>query len=109
MRFLIDAQLPLGLVGLFRKAGHEAAHVADVGLLTASDDEIRRYAIKSRIVVVTKDEDFAVMRRFATNAPQVIWIRIGNTTNDALKERLQSRLAEIVAALADGEEVVEVR
>lgn len=109
MHFLIDAQLPVGLVNLFREAGHEAIHVVDAGLLTARDGEIRTYAAKAGMVVVTKDEDFAVMRRFSANAPRVIWVRTGNTTNRALKARLQPLMAEILTALADGEAIVEVR
>ena len=43
-----------------RPFGHEAEHVADRGMASASDDTIRRYAERAGAVIVTKDEDFAV-------------------------------------------------
>jgi predicted nuclease of predicted toxin-antitoxin system len=38
--FLIDAQLPPLLAEALRNAGCEAVHVADLGLLTATDRQI---------------------------------------------------------------------
>jgi predicted nuclease of predicted toxin-antitoxin system len=109
VRFLIDAQLPPGLAGLFRNAGHEATHAADMGLLTASDREIARSALRSGAVVVTKDADFVALRHLIAPAPRVLWIRLGNTTNVALRRRLRPRLGEILDALESGEDLVEVR
>jgi len=109
VRFLIDAQLPVRLVDVFRGAGHSAVHVADVGLLLATDAEIRRYAERKGMIVVTKDEDFAVARQLAGKGPAVLWIRLGNTTNRALVARLEPLLAQILSALEDGETVVEIR
>ena len=109
MRFLIDAQLPPGLVSIFIQAGHEAVHVTDVGLLTKDDVKIGAYAAKAGMIVVTKDEDFATMRRLSASAPKVIWVRIGNATNRALRMRIQPLMAEILAALAAGEQIIEVR
>lgn len=108
-RFLIDAQLPPGLVGLFARSGHEAVHVVDVGLHTADDAKISAFARKAGMIIVTKDEDFAIMRRLSPAAPRVIWIRVGNATNRALWERLQPVMDEIFAAVDDGEGVIEVR
>lgn len=36
-RFMIDAQLPPALAEAFRRSGFEAVHVADLGLLSATD------------------------------------------------------------------------
>lgn len=109
MRFLIDAQLPPGLASIFIQAGHEAVHVTEVELLTEDDVKIGAYAAKAGMIVVTKDEDFATMRRLSARAPKVIWVRIGNATNRALRMRIQPLMAEILAALAAGEEIIEVR
>ena len=109
MRFLIDAQLPPGLADLFKAAGHDAVHVMDVGLLRAGDIKIGAYAVKANMVVVTKDEDFAVMRRPSKGAPKVVWLRLGNTTNRVLRARMGPALVEILAALGAGEDVIEVR
>ncbi|HEY5565917.1 MAG TPA: DUF5615 family PIN-like protein [Gammaproteobacteria bacterium] len=109
MRFLIDAQLPPGLARLFITASQEAVHVTDVGLLTENDVEIGAYAAKAQMIIVTKDEDFVTMRRLSSRAPKVVWVRIGNATSRALTMRMQPLMVEILAALAAGEEVVEVR
>jgi predicted nuclease of predicted toxin-antitoxin system len=109
VHFLIDAQLPVGLIRLFQQAGHEAAHVYEVGLLGARDGEIRAFAARAGMIVVTKDRDFATMRQLSSRAPRVVWIRTGNTTNHALRTRLEPAMDEILAALAEGEAIVEIR
>ena len=109
MRFLIDAQLPPGLVNLFVDAGHEAVHVTDVGLLTEQDTKIGTYAVQEGMIIVTKDEDFAQMRLLPSETPTVLWIRIGNATNRVLATRLQPLLGEALTALASGEKIVEIR
>jgi predicted nuclease of predicted toxin-antitoxin system len=40
--FLVDAQLPPALAEALRGAGLEAIHVADIGLVTATDRQIGR-------------------------------------------------------------------
>jgi predicted nuclease of predicted toxin-antitoxin system len=44
MKFLIDAQLPPGLVRWFEARGFVAAHVFELGLSSASDAEIAALA-----------------------------------------------------------------
>jgi hypothetical protein len=58
VRFLVDAQLPPAPARLLGEHGHVAEHVADVGLGSASDATIWRYAIENDAVIITKDEDF---------------------------------------------------
>jgi len=60
MRFLVDAQLPPGLVQFLEQRGHEAKAVRDVGLREAQDRTIWAFAISGNWVVVTKDEDFVL-------------------------------------------------
>jgi len=83
MRFLLDAQLPPALSRFLADAGHEAAHVADLGMTDASDHAIWRQAADSGAILVTKDGDFVVMRALATIGPTIVWLRIGNTSKGA--------------------------
>ncbi|MEH2114611.1 DUF5615 family PIN-like protein [Nostoc sp.] len=46
--------------------------------------------------------------RFGT-PPQVIWLTCGNTSNDRLKEILNSTLPEALELLQSGEALVEIR
>ncbi len=109
MKFLLDAQLPPHLAKALTRAGHGAKHVYDCGLLTAKDRDIWQFATKEGAAVVTKDSDFAAMRMHAPSGPAVIWLRLGNVSNDAVIKVLLSSLPEIAAAIEAGEGVVEVR
>jgi len=107
MRFIIDAQLPPALVDWLRERGHDAIHVADVGLLGASDEAIGAKAEAEDLILVTKDEDFVLLRhpdRFG-----LLWLRCGNATNRALAAWLDARWLQIEHALVSGERFVEAR
>jgi predicted nuclease of predicted toxin-antitoxin system len=108
LRFLVDAQLPPALVGLFKLLGHEAEHVIEIGLETASDRAIWSYAKGRSAIVVTKDADFQALRVSETEGPAVVWIRIGNTTTPALLKSLSGSWQAIADALERGEQIIEV-
>ncbi len=74
----------------------------------APDSHIWRKAAELDAVLVTKDADFITLRALKGEGPAVVWIRIGNTTRHVLLRRIETSLAEIVAALARGEHVVAV-
>jgi len=96
VRFVVDAQLPPDLARFLASEGHEAEHVGDVGLLAASDGEIWSYALENEAVIVTKDEDFAERASLAAKAPQVVWLRIGNSSKRTLLLWFRNLLPEIV-------------
>lgn len=58
MKFLVGNQLPGALCRLFVSFGCDSVHVMEVGLGSAQDAEIWRYACGNSRIVVTKDEDF---------------------------------------------------
>lgn len=107
MRFMIDAQLPPALAWRLAALGHQAEHVADIGMKAAPDREIWRKAAESGAVIITKDEDFIQIGRGATG-PQVVWLRLGNLTRNALLDRVSSVLPQIVDAIGSGERVIEI-
>lgn len=106
MIFVIDQQLPATLAEWFEQRGHEAIHVRDVGLRDASDTAVWRYALAHDAIVVTKDKDFAT-RREQTHGPTVLWLRIGNATNKALRAHLDAVWPDVLRWLEDGEPIVE--
>lgn len=108
MRFLVDAQLPPTLARRIESLGHIAEHVADRGLATATDDEIRQYAASVSAVIVTKDEDFAIRRLLTQEGPSVVWIRTGNTRRVELLRRMEAEFSTIVSALERGDTLIEV-
>jgi predicted nuclease of predicted toxin-antitoxin system len=108
IRFLIDAQLPPGLALRLTARGFAAEHVNRIGLGNTSDDDIWQYAARTSATLVTKDEDFAALADQEPNGPQVVWIRLGNISNDALWRVIDPLLDEIVHSLNAGERIVEV-
>ena len=58
--------------------------------------------------LITKDEDFIMMRALNATGPAVIWVRLGNTTRRHLLVRFSAMLPAILAALEKGETVIEV-
>lgn len=107
MKFLVDAQLPPALCRWLRDHGHDAVHVSDIGMIAAGDAAIAARAEADDAVLVSKDEDFVVLRlpdRFA-----LLWLRCGNATNRALVAWLEPRWGRIEQLLVSGERLVEVR
>lgn len=109
MRFLVDAQLPPALARFLSERGHDAHHVMDLGMEKAPDRAIWIWAEEHGAAIVTKDEDFAQWIALSDSGPQIVWIRLGNTTRRTLVAALQGSLPAIVQALEQGERLVEVR
>ena len=109
MRFLIDAQLPPAVARLLASHGQEAHAVRDVGLRDASDAEIWTFAAQGDWTVVTKDEDFVDRAMRETTGPQVVWIRIGNSTNRVLLDRLDPLLPDVIREILAGQRIIEVK
>lgn len=108
MRFLIDAQLPPVLCRAFTSAGQDCEHVEQVGLLRAEDTDIWRHATRESSVIVTKDEDFPKLKTLNPAGPQVVWLRVGNCSNQALLAWFTPLLADMMDRLSRGEGLIEV-
>ncbi len=109
MRFLIDAQLPPALADWLRDKGHEAVAVRDIGLRDADDRAIWAKATLDQAVIITKDQDFALLAATAADGPQVLWVRTGNLVNRLLLARFEQAWPEIEAHLSVAATVVELR
>ncbi|MEH2010069.1 DUF5615 family PIN-like protein [Nostoc sp.] len=110
MTIWIDAHLsPAIATWITMTFGITALALRDVGLRDAEDTEIFKAARATGVIFITKDSDFAdLVDRFGT-PPQVIWLTCGNTSNDRLKEILNSTLPEALELLQSGEALVEIR
>lgn len=105
MRLIVDAQLPPALARAMRAQGFDAAHVADLGLLAASDHEIAAAAAGG--AVVTKDRDFVAIS--LASGVRVVWLRLGNSSNARLVTTVMVVMPAAVAALEGGEAIVEIQ
>lgn len=70
---------------------------------------IWRHAETNGFVIVTKDEDFTLRVQATESGPCVVWLRVGNTSNAALRAWFVPRVPQIVALLDQGTRLVEIR
>ena len=113
MKIWIDAQLSPKLADwLDQNYAVTAKSVAELGLASASDQEIFDAARHARSTVMTKDHDFVEMHERLGPPPQVIWITCGNTSNASMQASMQEVFAgtfpDALRLLLRGEPLVEI-
>jgi predicted nuclease of predicted toxin-antitoxin system len=104
VRLLVDANLSPRVARRLGAAGHDAVHVAEVGLLAATDLEIATYAATEQRVIATSDSDFgSILARTGERSPSIVLLR---HHNDATPERhielIETALSAAAAELAEG-------
>jgi predicted nuclease of predicted toxin-antitoxin system len=109
VKFLVDNQLPSALAKLLVSKGHDASHVLDLGLDSATDTEIWNYAEANSCVLITKDEDFSRRASQPNASVQVVWVRRGNCRKTALLSVVDSVFLQLEATLQAGDHLVEIR
>lgn len=105
---MIDAQLPPALARWLVSRGHEAEHVFDRDLTSGDDRTIWRDADATGSILVSKDEDFALLKAIEPEGPRVVWIRLGNTRRQVLLQWFERMFPEVLAALERGDSLIEV-
>ena len=68
MKFLIDNALSPYLAEALNGAGHNAVHVRDCGLASASDTEIFKLVAAEKRVIVSADTDFGTLLALRVSA-----------------------------------------
>jgi len=105
----IDAQLSPALAGWIEaRFGLRASSLRDLSLRDASDQEIFHSARLRNAVLVSKDQDLKDLVELHGPPPQLIWIRCGNTSKEALKRILETELPQALARLRAGEPVIRI-
>ena len=108
MRFLVDAQLPIALARMLKQLGHEAEHVADLGMMQTSDKLIWAWAKQNKSTLISKDEDFVILHNSDENPVRLVWIRVGNTRRKELLAWFERLLPLVEEKLTTGELLVEL-
>ena len=108
MRFLVDENLSPRLSESLNGLGHDAVHVAELGLKSASDSEILERALTGDRIVLSADTDFGTaLASSRANKPSVVIIRrSADRRVGDLVALLKSNLADLADALEDGSVVV---
>jgi len=109
VNFLIDSQLPPALARWISTQGHQASHVANLGLLADDDSKIWDHARKEKAIIISKDEDFADRWLLSKENVALVWIRKGNCSNRALMSWLEPLWPGILQRLEQGERLIELR
>ncbi len=109
VKFIVDAQLPPSLAIALREAGYDVQAVREIGLRDAEDCEIWEYALANQAGIITKDQDFADLLIIRPDAPVIVWLRIGNTSNRALLSWILPLWPAILDRINSGDKLVEVR
>lgn len=64
MRFFLDANMPRSSVSALRRLGHQVEFSRDIGMEDARDEAIAAHARDTKAALVTRDLDFADIRRY---------------------------------------------
>jgi predicted nuclease of predicted toxin-antitoxin system len=108
VKFLVDANLPPRLCAWLRSRRHQADHVFDRDLLTATDTQIWEHSKAENFVIFSKDVDFYDRALLFGAPPQVVHIAVGNCSNTRLFEVLAHEWDEIERALVSGSRLISI-
>lgn len=81
----------------------KSVHVNNIKLNNKTDSEIWSYAKHNNLNIVTFDADFFDLANIYGHPPKIIWLRLGNTTTNAIAELLNSKQKIILEFLVDDE------
>ena len=110
MELWIDAQLSPSLALWINQnfPDIQASSLRAIGLRDASDKEIFEKAKASKVILMSKDDDFIRLLEKHGPPPQIIWITCGNTSNQIMREILSKHFATLIALLKNGEPFIEI-
>jgi predicted nuclease of predicted toxin-antitoxin system len=111
MRFLIDANLPRAVIAVVETLGHQVEFARDIGLASATDEQIAKHAFQCRAAPLTRDLDFADIRRYPPHQHSgIVVLRLPDTAvSKEIAAVVQRFLSEpgFIASLAGRLAIVE--
>jgi predicted nuclease of predicted toxin-antitoxin system len=101
---LIDANLSPRIAPRLRAEGYQTVHVADIGMLSASDESILAHAAAAGRVIVTADTDFGELLAVSgAFRPSVVLLRSADhLTPDQQASMLAANLPAVAEELEAG-------
>jgi len=105
----LDAHLPPSIAPwLHSTFGIETIPIRDLGLRDEEDANLFKAARSAKAVFLTKDSDFLFLLERHGPPPQVVWLTCGNTSNEHLRQLLQSAFPHTLELLKQGEPLIEI-
>ena len=89
--------------------GQACRPLRDLGLQKAKDAKIFARARDDNAILLTKDQDFAEFVSRLGPPPRVVWLRVGNTSEDRLKDILVRHLRNALDLIDAGNPLVEIK
>jgi predicted nuclease of predicted toxin-antitoxin system len=107
VRFLVDECLPSQVARLLRAAGHDCAHVYELGLGGQPDEQIMAVADEQDRILISADTDFGeLLAKAPVLAPSVILLRRADKRPASVAEVIVANLGQVAGDLAAGALVV---
>lgn len=101
MKFLVDAQLPIGLARLLQEAGYDTIHTRELPQQNATPDSIiNSLSLQEERVVITKDSDFVDSFLTVQQPYKLLLVTTGNIRNSELETLFAANLSLIVDLLS---------
>ncbi len=95
LKFLLDADMPRSSAKLMRSLGYDIEDVRDIGLRSAKDKEIVRYALENKRIIITRNIGFGSTLRYPKH-PGAMIIRLPyNFTPREINGRLKNFLTSV--------------
>jgi predicted nuclease of predicted toxin-antitoxin system len=106
VNFLVDVNLPPQLCLWVKSRHHQAEHLFERNLLTATDSAIWELGKVENLTIVSKDVDFYERALLYGPPPQIIHVGLGNCSNARLFDFLAGHWDHIERALTSGSSLV---
>ena len=101
MKLIFDENLSPRLAEHLSDIFPDSTHVRDVGLKSADDPEVWKFADNNGFVIVSKDADMHDRSLLFGFPPKVIWIRLGNCSTRQVEELIRREHKAIFNFIGD--------
>jgi predicted nuclease of predicted toxin-antitoxin system len=88
VKLLLDENLSPRLVPALPENFPESAHVRDLELQSAADEDVWERAHEDGYAIVSKDSDFLHRGLLRGFPPKIVWVRLGNCTTQEVLDVL---------------------